>query len=405
MNHRKIGLFVFVRKMAFTLLVLAAAVSVCMAFRNGLEEFDFQWDPAKLLMMGDNPYAYSLEHKPVTHPGFMTPEIAANQLPSCLLLLAPWTVFPQLTANRIWDACNILFTIVLLFLVYRLFFRDDSVIRGKFLWFALLFLAGAPWYILISNGQHLLFSLAFFMGAYYLAVGNKDGVVGECFSGVLLALSAFKYTTIAPLACIFIANRWWKPVIVAVFLHVVATVWCGLHLGESPFALVVQSLKVGSALTGADGVDVASIVHLYYPDVNVSVWANIGYAIYGVLLVCTVAMRNVDNLLRLSTLAVIANLMFYHRVYDFVTLAFPLVYAMKNSRQFGRIDIAIRVAACLNVGWTFFLARAVYRLGVGHSTISFILQVILLFAFLCKAGMLRDENEGAFLKTGETNEQ
>ena len=55
-----------------------AAISLAIGFKNGFREYDFQWDPAKLLVMGDNPYIYSLEHKAIPYEGFMQKYIDAN---------------------------------------------------------------------------------------------------------------------------------------------------------------------------------------------------------------------------------------------------------------------------------------------------------------------------------------
>ena len=183
-----------------------AALSLAIGFKNGFREYDFQWDPAKLLAMGDNPYIYSLGHKAIPYEGFMQKYIDANQVPSCLLLLLPFTYLPQLLANQIWDVCNLVFTAVFLCYLYKCFFAGKSF-ADKFVWAVLVFLSGTPLRMLIGNGQHLMFSLAFFMPAYYYASKGR-----RYLSGVLLALSAFKYTTIAPLAFIFVFRRWWRPI-------------------------------------------------------------------------------------------------------------------------------------------------------------------------------------------------
>ena len=324
------------------------AVSVVVGFINGFREYDFQWDPAKLLMMGDNPYVYSLEHKAVPYENFMEKYIEANQLPSCLLLLAPWTFLPQLLANQVWDVCNLIFTGIFLLYFYKTFFKE-STRASTFFVVPLLILAGTPWRMLIGNGQHLMFSLAFFMPAYYYAKEDRYWL-----SGILLALSGFKYTTVAPLAFIFLSHRWWKPIVIAVALHVIATLGCAVWLGESPVTLVVQSLHVGSMLTAQGLCDWASLMREFGVQ-EITMWANAGYAIGGILLVI-VALRKVSNeLLFLSILSVVANIMFYHRAYDFVVLAFPLAYVL--TRRGGRFQSLVRLTTILNIAWIFFFDK------------------------------------------------
>lgn len=325
-----------------------ALASVVVGFINGFREYDFQWDPAKLLMMGDNPYVYSLEHKAIPYGNFMEKYIEANQLPSCLLLLAPWTFLPQLLANQVWDVCNLFFTGIFLVYLYKTFFDEDACI-GKFFIVPLILLAGTPWRMLIGNGQHLMFSLAFFMPAYFYAQKRRYWL-----AGLLLALSGFKYTTVAPLAFIFISHRWWKPIAVAAALHIIATLGCAVWLGESPITLCVQSLQVGSMLTAQGLCDWASLMREWGVN-NVTTWAHAGYAIGGLLLIMMAFRKVSDNLLFLSILSVIANIMFYHRAYDFVVLVFPLVYVLIRSG--GGCLSFVRIATILNIAWTFFFDK------------------------------------------------
>ncbi len=351
------------------------ALSLAVGVKNGFREFDFQWDPAKLLAMGDNPYRYSLENKPVPYEGFMQKYIVANQVPSCLLLLLPFTFLPQLLANQVWDVCNLIFTAVFLIYLYKSFFegRPDA---NKFVWVALLFLSGTPLREIIGNGQHLLFSLAFFMPAYYYATKERWYV-----SGILLALSAFKYTTIAPLAFVFVFRRWWRPLLMAAVLHVVATIGCGLYLHESPLVLVLQSLKVGAGLTAQGSCDLASLMYQIGCE-NTAVWANFGYVAFGVLLLVLSFMKRRDDLLALSLLGVISNVMFYHRNYDFVVLVFPIAYALltKDSGSFALK--ALKWVLGVVVFWTFYGVRILHQADIHPIVVDFVLMHALLVALL-----------------------
>lgn len=339
------------RYMAWTVAWGIAASGMALGFRNGLCEFDFQWDPAKVLVLGDNPYVYSLENRPVPYEGFVSKQIgAANQLPSCLLLLAPWTMFPQLLANQIWDCCNLLFTAVFLLFLYKAFF-ENKPFGNSFYWIVFILIAGSPLRILIGVGQHLMFSLAFFMPAYYYAEKKRFAL-----SGVLLALSGFKYTTVAPLAFIFISRRWWRPIIVAAAIHIAATIGCGLYLSESPITLIRQSFQVSSALTACGNADIASLM-ASCGSADVKLWANAGYVVYGALLFALAFARRHDDTLLLSIFAVVSNVMFYHRAYDFVVLIFPCVYLMENWKRRDIVTQGIKFLVAANIIWSFFASQ------------------------------------------------
>lgn len=363
-----------------------AALSVAIGVKNGFWEYDFQWDPAKLLAMGDNPYIYSLEYKPVPYEGFMQKYIAANQVPSCLLLLLPFTFLPQLLANQVWDICNLLFTIVFLVYLYKSFFEGTAK-ASRFTWVALLFLSGSPLRMLIGIGQHLMFSLAFFMPAYYYATKKRWGL-----SGVLLALSAFKYTTIAPLAFIFVFRRWWRPIALAALLHFVATIGCGLYLHESPILLVAQSLKVSAGLTASGTCDIASLVR-ELGFASVAFWAACGYWVFGALLVLLSFARRRDDLLALSLLAVISNVMFYHRAYDYVSLAFPLAYAFVETKRATRSFTFFKWILVFVIAWTFYGNRIMVQAGIHVVGADFVLMHALLCALLVCFVTQRNDGE------------
>lgn len=369
----------WLRYCAYGLISGFAALSVIIGVKNGLREFDFQWDPAKLLMMGDNPYLYSLEHKAIPYDGFMEKYIDANQLPSCLLLLAPWTFLPQLLANQVWAFCNLAFTAVFLIFAYKSFFEDDPRGKDSYVLITALLLSGTPWRVLVGNGQHLMFSLAFFMPAYYYGKKGKFAL-----SGLLLALSAFKYTTIVPMAVIFIVRRWWKAIFVAVGIHFVATLGIGIYLDDSPIRLVLQSLKVGATLTGGGLTDIASVM-AQFGVVDIGFWANIGYALWSIVLLLLLSLKRFDDLLTLSLLAVISNVMFYHRIYDFVTLFFPVVYIIKTWDSGDLLNKSVKWLTVANVAWAFYIQRILGNLNLCCEILVFwSLQHFLLLALILK---------------------
>ncbi|MCQ2389225.1 MAG: glycosyltransferase [Kiritimatiellae bacterium] len=370
--------------LACVALAAVAIVSATIGFANGWREYDFQWDPAKLLMMGENPYLYSLEHKPVLHPGFMEKFIEPNQVPSCLYLLAPFTFLPQLEANYAWDACNLLFTIMFLVFAFKLWRKDIGDFGCALV--GLLLLSGTPWRILIGNGQHLMFSLAFFVAALWADEKGRSWL-----SGALLAIAMFKYTTTAPLAFVFIARRSWMPMFICGAIHVALSIVAGCAVGESPIALISQALKVGSGLTGQGGADVASLARSFGLVDPVSSFALAGYVAYGCLCVAIACFGATDWLLKLATLAVVSNVACYHRCYDFVTLLFPLAVVLRDWRAKGLEEHVLCAFTVACVGWTFFGSKAaeMLKLDANYVLIEFCMQHALLFALLFRLAKCR----------------
>lgn len=359
------------------------AVSIVVGIKNGWREFDFQWDSAKLLVMGDNPYLYSLEHKAIPYEGFMEQYIDANQFPSCLLLLAPFTFLPQLLANQVWDICNILFSVMFLVYFYKSFFAGRQVSR-VFSWIVMLMFIGTPWRVLIGNGQHLMFSLVFFFAAYYYSDRGRPVI-----SGVLLAMSAFKYTTIVPMSFIFLSCRKWKPILIAVAVHLVATIICGLWLNTSPLQLILQSLKVSAMLTAEGDADIASAVAAFKLG-NPNVWANVGYIVFGISLILLAIVKKGPPLLKLAIFAVISNVMFYHREYDFISLLIPFAYAMIYVSGNSVGNCILRGLTFVNIVWAFVLSRL---LNLPHA-VEVVVSVVLQHGLLLSLILVRHSGDG-----------
>ena len=381
-------------------LTVAAAASVVAGFVNGWREYDFQWDPAKLLFMKDNPYLYTLQRKPVLHPGFMQQYIDANQVPSCLMLLAPFTLLPQLTANYVWDVCNLLFTATFLLLVWKLWLKEKGA--GVFWVVTCLFLAGMPWRNLVGNGQHLMFSLSFFIASIWAAERRRFWL-----AGILLAFSMFKYTTTAPMALVFICRRELKPLIVCGVMHIAMTLWAGWWLDECPVALILQAFTAGSMLVAQGQADIASlVVSLSSSKADARFWAFAGYVIWGFVCAFVALWRRHDNdwYLRLTILAIASNVLCYHRSYDFVTLIFPMVLVVRDWPAKKIIDRMIVGITALNVGWFFWGMKIVRESGFGFNEVfvCFCLMNGLVIALLAKLRASKKYPSFVSINTGES---
>ena len=220
-----------------------------------------------------------------------------------------------------------------------------------------VFAMGTPYRNCIGNGQHAMISMAYFMAAYWAMERRKS----FCLVGFLMAGSLFKYTFAVPLAFIFLFRRQWKAMAVCAGIHIGLTLALGWWTHSNPIDLVLQSIKVGTSLNTVGGdADWAGLAHFLGMDIAVPSLA--GYLFFGALLFALSFVGSKDSLLKLATFSVIANVMFYHRVYDFVTLLFPLIYAVRNLSDRSRLGVALRWTVFANVALVFFGIKALRAL-------------------------------------------
>ena len=357
--------------------LLLTAVSVARGFRNGLNCIDFHWGSAALFLNGENPYQWFFDGR--LYEGAI---VVATQAPSTIAFILPFGLLPHNVANSLWAVCNLGFTAMFLFFMYRLFFAQDG--RGKmFSAFAVMFLCGVPWRVGMGCGQHTTFSLAFFAAAVWAMQRGRSWIL----VGVLISISLFKYTVTAPLALLFVIHRQWKAIGLAAAIHVALTVMLGFWTGTNPVDLLLQSVKVGTALNSGGGdADLAGIARwfgakYFWP------FALAGYAIFGLVLAVYTVFRlrqkrghGIRELsMDLAALALLANLVCYHRSYDFVSLAFPLVASLVCLREPRRPVLAAILA--LPVINTFIFLRIDFALGLDvYRPVGFALHLLALLA-------------------------
>lgn len=251
----------------FALTGILAAASLFAGIRNAsVYSQDFQYDAAKALSAGIDPYDVSLEGKKSPRvPGLedyysyyesigAPQRMEANQFPSLLYLLLPYTFSDARVARILWLVSNLVFTAMIVVLLRATFMKEND---GRlFAVFMLLMISGLPWRNQIGVGQHTLFSVAFFLLAVYLSVEKeKPGP-----AALALCISYFKYTVTVPLAVYLIYKRKWKELALSIPLHVAGTVAAACILRESFFDMIIKPLKVASSLSSEGSMDIGAII-------------------------------------------------------------------------------------------------------------------------------------------------
>lgn len=311
-------------------LSLLAVLSVCRGCINATAwpkgSFDFQYDAAKYIALGLNPYRETL------NPSGLQEELglelyydvlAANQFPSMLIMLFPFTLFGPVEAKLIWCICNLVFTAGIILLVRPLF-------RNIKLYIALisLMLMGTPLRNNLGNGQHTIMAFFFFLLSLRLSDSNH-----RILSGIALAFSFFKYTLTIPLALIYIYRRKYKEISLAVFIHTALTVIACVWL-RAPFSeMIILPLQISSKLASEGFYDLGNILGL--EGVIVSALLFMMMCVY----VWSAGPGRDEQVL--AVLVMFSLAFVYHMVYDYFVLIIPLAVIMSGNSKPEKIMISL----------------------------------------------------------------
>ncbi len=330
-----------IRTVFIAALALLAAISVFQGARNALAfSQDLQWDAAKALAMGVDPYELSQSpgkaseyseladfYRMFTDKG-LEQEMEANQFPSLLALLFPITLFEPAAARVIWLILNLIFTAGIVFLLRNTFFEKAG--KYEYSTVVLLMLAGTPYRNQIGVGQHTLFAFFFFMLAVWfertrparLEAGNTAA------AAFCLFVSYFKYTLTAPLALYFLYRKCYKELAISVGAHVILNGAAALWLGKSFIYVLTEPLKVASQLTAEGGIDL-----------GVLLGGKFSYAvaliIALILTFISIRMPEGREAALFPMLVLWSLVLTYHRTYDFFVLsaaAIPFVTVEDTDR-------------------------------------------------------------------------
>lgn len=312
---------------------------------------DFQWDGTYLLLHGQNPYTATLAQQIIE--ARLLP-VSALYFPSALALLIPYALFPYSVARWLWLLSNLGFTVGTIALLFPLFAGRRGGWREGVM-FTLVVVGSAPWAIGIGIGQHAIFALFFLLLAMELARQGRQG-----WAGIALAIAAFKYVLVLPIALYFLYKRWYRPLWIVLGVHLGLHLWAAYRLGVSPIELFVAPLRL-SALTHTLGgyLDLIALQRYagyLFPALSGGVeWWGIGStAILGLLLVATVWKRNPNESLYLTTLCWVGMIALYHPHYDLVVLVIPLFLLLYRKADF---DPATRTLGLAGIGAVYFLNR------------------------------------------------
>lgn len=311
-----------IKRLVIVILSALMLLSVLAGCKNAIAySQDFQYDAAKTLAMGINPYDESLNPTGILDSFGMEEyykQMEANQFPSLLFLLFPYVCLSPLMARYAWLLSNLIFTVAIIFLLKKTFFEKFDEL--DFAIVALLMVSGTPWRNQIGVGQHTLFSLMFFLIAVYFA--DKKPVNKEwlnvLISALALSVSYFKYTLTVPIGLYFIYKRKWKELFISVIPHLLLTEVAAIILKDSFINMLLKPLKVANALTSEGSMDIGSMLGGGYFTMVLTV------ALIGLLLALVMFVPQGNDNLIISMLTVWSLIITYHRVYDHFVLIIPL---------------------------------------------------------------------------------
>lgn len=298
-------------------LAALAILSVVQGCQNAAQySQDFQWDAAKVLMQGFNPYDESL------HPsdamlslGYEEyyKQMEANQFPSLLMLLFPYTLLPPLAARYAWIVSNLIFTALMCLMLRKTFFSGLSNRMQITLY--LLMLAGTPWRNQIGVGQHTIFSFLFFLLGVYLSERKKPVLSALC-----LFVGWFKYTLTVPLALYLVYKRRWKELILSVIPHVILTAVAAFMVHDSVINMILKPLKVASVLSGEGSMDIGALLG------GGSFAMLLTVVLLAGLFAAVCFMPEGHDLTVITCLLLWSLIITYHRSYDYFVLILPFAW-------------------------------------------------------------------------------
>jgi hypothetical protein len=373
-------------------------LSVFQACSNALrqsQDFSSRWASAKLILHGENPYQMSLEKTSSEYSNqilknkrvFFDPQY----LPSSLLFIYPFAVLPFDLAAQLFLVANLFFAGLL---IYGLFIIIKSKLDSKldYLFVVMIFLCGTPFRTTLGLGQLSIISLTLFGLALHFD-DKKQWIK----AGIFLSLSLLKYHLTLPfLLFFFILEKRWRSLIVSGIIHCIAHLWL-CYVIKAPVLKIFSDLwQLNKKQLLAPGVDIYSV--LKRMDGVILSQESLNHIVLIVLLsvfMMTVFLwikrkDRVDLIGRLSIAGVFALFSTYHRIYDFVSLFFPLLWIFtfqQNKELRTMIGISIFYAFIINrimdemslKGWPLFAKADEVLFAIAFYTVFAMTYVLIYF--------------------------
>ena len=292
------------------ILIGLATLSLFQGLKDAILEVDgsqdFQWGPSRALLEHKDPYASYIdfsEGRSKINPYILAQ--APNYPVSAYIFLWPYAIIDWKYAKMFWAISNVVFTALILLGMQKLYPLHDE---NKTFLLIVLVLLSIPYRNVIANGQHILFCLATFIWSLLLTKRSK------MVSGLLLAMSWLKYTVTFPLTLFFISKKDYKPIIAAIIIHCILTVFVGFWIQQSPINFFLSPIKVGLLATGIGDMDVRSIVSRIHAPAIIS---EIFFVVLLILMLYLVLnYRQKNDLMLMIFLAMMSYALFFHLKYD-----------------------------------------------------------------------------------------
>lgn len=368
-------------------LALMAVVSLYAGAKNAFYySQDFQWDAAKALWQKIDPYELSLNpgmnyeskeleefYRLFTDKG-LKQKMEANQFPSLLLLLVPYTFMPPFTAKIAWLISNLLFTIGIIVFLRKTFLAKLSLF--EFSAVTLLMIAGTPYRNQLGVGQHTLFSFFFFLLAVYFERREKS-ISGSVAITISLFISYFKYTLTAPLALYFVYRKRYKELVISVLMHVLLTIVMAARMGKSVIYMITAPLQVSMNLSGEGGIDIGALVG--GGKLSLLIAAVVGIFL---LVLCIKMPEGCDDYL-VPVLIFWSLILTYHRTYDFFVLSAAVMMFTDKKNNRPLLAGYLIVVLAVYFGLRLFNENTPSRIVVG---VMYYILTVLITYFAVKIG-------------------
>lgn len=343
--------------LALILVLLVSLASIAAGLQNALvESNDTQWWPSRFLLFGQDPFRAYLDFihgLPSPYPHFLYQ--VPNYPAAGLFFLWPLAALPWPAARLAWGLSNVLFAILLIYLLYRICFAKWHPVLTLLL-FA-FFVTGMPFRNTLTLGQQGLFAVLCFTAAVYAQQRDK-----KFLSILFLAISWFKYSLTFPLSILFLTRKGWPIVAGAAALNLILTLGLALWIHENPLTLLWEPIEVarqGGVWTGTT--DLFSIAHILGLK-GEGLVAALDLVIVAAALVARFRATPGDEHLVVAMLSLVALVWCVHSSYDIVVLMLPVCYLLSAAHRypatFDRASVKIMLAAlAYGVLYFWYFAR------------------------------------------------